>query len=104
MSVDLARHEWEEGYRRIQSQAGDRALYSLLIRHVDVVVAELRRRLGGRFTLAELAGEYQSAERWAQEAIARAETEEESGWPRWVATATDAAFYRYARGAQDYRP
>jgi hypothetical protein len=104
MSVDLARHQWEEGYRRIQSQSGDRALYSQLLRHVDVVLAELRGRLGGRFTLSELAVEYQSAERWAQEAIARAEAEAEPSWPRWVAAATDAAFYRYARGAQDYRP
>ena len=104
MSVDLARQEWEEGYRRIQSQAKDRALYSHLLRQVDVVLAELRRRLGGRFTLSDLAGEYQGAEQWAHEAIARAETGEEPGWPRWVSTATDAAFHRYARGAQDYRP
>jgi hypothetical protein len=104
MSVDLARQQWEDGYRRIQGQASDRALHSHLLRQVDVVLAELRRRLGGRFTLAELADEYQGSERWAHEAIENSETGEEPTWARWVSTATDAAFHRYARGAQDYRP
>jgi hypothetical protein len=104
VSVDVARHQWEEGYRRIQSQSGNPALHARLLRQVDVVLAELRSRVGGRFTLSELAAEYQNADRWAQEAIADAEREDEPGWPPWVSTATDAAFHRYARGAQDYRP
>jgi hypothetical protein len=102
VAVDLARQQWEEGHRRIESASRDRAQYSRLLREVEVVLEELRRRLGGTFTLAELAAAYRDAERWAHEAVA--ESDAAPGWARWVSTATDAAFYRYARGAQDYRP
>ena len=102
MSVELARQHWEEGHRRLQGASGDRALQARLLRQVETVLEELRRRVGGTFTLSELAQEYREAERWAREAIA--ETEPPPGWAGWVSTATDAAFHRYARGAQDYRP
>jgi hypothetical protein len=103
MSVlELARQQWEEGYRRMQRESADRALQARLLRQVEIVLEELRRRVGGSYTLSELAHAYRDAERWAHEAIA--ETEPPPGWPRWVSTATDAAFHRYARGAQDYRP
>ena len=102
MAVELARQQWEEGHRRIQREADDRVLYARLLEQVELLLEELRGRVGGRYTLAELAGEYREAERWAHEVIAEAELP--AGWARWVSTATDAAFHRYARGAQDYRP
>ncbi len=102
MPVELARREWEDGYRRLEAAADDPRGYARLVDQVEAVTDELRRRVGGAFTLAELAEAYASAERWATEAIA-----ERDGRPGWIvsaSTATAAAFHTYARAAQDYRP
>ena len=101
-SVELARQHWAEGHRRLQAQAGRPDLYRRLLGEVETVTDELRRRVGGTFTLAELAEAYRGAERWAQEAVA--ERPAGPGWARRVTTAADAAFHLYARGARDYRP
>jgi len=100
--IDIARREWEDGRAALEAARDDRARYERLLVLVDVVVAELRRRIGQTFTLAELAREYVNADRWAREALADAEPPR--GWPREVALVTGAAFYAYARGAVDYRP
>jgi hypothetical protein len=101
-SVDLARQQWEEGYRRVEAQAAEPALYGRLLAQVETVTGEIRRRLGGPFTLAELADLYSRSERWWIDAIA--ESDGRPGWERSATTAADAAFHLYARGAQDYRP
>jgi hypothetical protein len=101
-SVELTRQHWREGYRRLQQHRDDRRLYRQLHAYVDAVTDELRLRVGSTFELAELDDCYRGAERWASDAIeARAE---DGRWPRWVATAVDAAFHLYARAARDYRP
>ena len=100
--IDIARREWEEGYAALEAARDDRARYERLLWLVDVVLAELRRRVGQTFTLAELARAYADADHWAREAVADAEPPR--GWPRELALVTGAAFYSYARGAIDYRP
>ncbi|MDQ2909549.1 MAG: hypothetical protein M3R39_00760 [Actinomycetota bacterium] len=100
--LETTRHEWQEGHRRIQATAGDRARYARLLHEVDVVLEELRRRVGQTFTLDELAAAYAEADRWAQEALA--ERDPGPGWPTRLATVQDAAFHLYSRGAVDYRP
>jgi hypothetical protein len=104
VSVDLesARRDWEDGYRRLREQGGDRARADRLHDQVAAVTAELRKRVGGVFTTAELAAAYAGAERWARDAVA--ERGSATGWSRDVTTATDAAFHLYARGAVDYEP
>ena len=102
MSVDLTRQHWQEGHRRLEQQRDDPKLYRQLLGYVDVVHAELRRRVGLTFTLAELASCYRGAEAWARDAIEESVTA--PGWPRWVATVVDAAFHQYARRARDYGP
>ena len=63
---------------------------------------ELRRRVGGTFTLAELAAAYADAERWVRAVVAdRAPV---PSWPRFLSVVQDAAFHLYARGAIDYEP
>ena len=103
MSVDLVRQHWVEGHRRLlEAKSAGADVYARLLGQVEIVNAELSRRIGRSFTLAELAREYGAADRWAREAI-----QERDGAPGWVATtvtATDAAFYLYARGARDYSP
>ena len=51
-AVELARQEWEEGFRRLQSTVDDRPLYGRVWRQVEVVIEELRRRVGATYTLA----------------------------------------------------
>ena len=102
MDVELARHQWEDGSRRIEALRSDRARYSALLAQVDVVLGELRKRVGQTFTLDELAGHYDGADDWAREAIDLAEPEAPP--PGEVPAVTGAAFHQYARGAADYAP
>ena len=100
--LDSARREWEDGYRRLLDQAGDAAGRERLLAQVDVVVAELRRRVGGVFTLRELAAAYDRAEEWSRAVVS--EQAPAPGWPRTLSLVEAAAFHLYARGAQDYQP
>ncbi len=101
-AVESSRREWEESVARLEGEAGDRARYVRLLEQVDLVIAELRKRVGQTFTLAELVAAYDDADRWAREALAEAEVPRD--WPRTLATVTGAAFHQYARGAVDFRP
>ena len=101
-SVKAARREWEAGYRRFLQEASDPASADLLHRQVDAVADELRRRVGGTFTLTELASAYDEAERWVLEVVG--ERAPSRGWARTATLAADAAVYAYSRGAQDYEP
>jgi hypothetical protein len=100
--LETTRHEWQEGYRRLQSAADDPAGYARLLGEVDIVLEELRRRVGQTFTLDELAAAYGEADRWGREALV--ERGAGPGWPTRLATVQDAAFHLYSRGAVDYRP
>lgn len=100
--VASARREWEEGHRRLLDEARASEQPERLLAQVDVVVAELRRRVGGTFTTRELAAVYAGAERWSRDAVA--EHAPAPGWPRTLSLVEAAAFHVYARGAQDYGP
>lgn len=63
------------------------------------VAAELRRRLGGAFTVQELVDLYGSGTGWVLELAARIAPEHPDAWDPRVA---DAAFLRYLRHAQDW--
>ena len=102
VSVEVARQQWEEGYRRLEAEAADARRPAQLLGQVEVLTQELRRRVGAGFTLAELAEHYPGADRWAAEVVQ--ERAPSLGWARSVATAADAAFHLYSRGARDYRP
>jgi hypothetical protein len=100
--VQSAREEWQEGHARLFDQARDAAMRERLLAQVDAVTEELRRRVGGTFTLAELSREYAGAERWSREVVAaRAPA---PGWPGTLSLVEAAAFHLYARGAVDYEP
>jgi hypothetical protein len=99
--LESTRQEWKEGHRRLQAAADDRLRYDRLLAEVDIVLEQLRRRVGQTFTLAELAAAYGDADRWVQEGLAE---EAAPGWPGRAATVQDAAFHLYSRGAVDYRP
>lgn len=65
------------------------------------MTAELRKRLGTTFTLAELVEVYAGVEDWARATLAERGA---PGWPRDLTLVADEAFPLYARGATDYRP
>jgi hypothetical protein len=100
--VASARREWEEGSRRLEQEARDRATAERLLVQVEAVTDELRRRVGGTYTVAELAYAYAEAESWSREAVA--ERAPVPGWPRTLSIVEAAAFHQYARGAVDYEP
>ena len=103
MSADLAsaRLEWEHAYRDLEETARDPALADRVRVQLDALLAELRRRVGGTFTMGELADEYAGADRWAQDVLAEQGV---PGWPRTLTLVEGAAFHLYARGAVDYLP
>jgi hypothetical protein len=102
MDVELARHQWEDGSRRIESSRNDRGRYGQLLAEVELVVGELRKRVGQTFTLGELADAYDGADDWARNAVDLADPDAPP--PADIPAVAGAAFHQYARGATDYRP
>ena len=102
MDVELARQQWDDGRRRVERAQPGSQESARLGAQVDLVVGELRRRLGQSFTLAELADVYVDAVEWARDALYDALPE--GAPPPDTSVVTDAAFQQYARGAVDYRP
>ena len=103
MSADLeiARLEWEHAYRDLEDVARDPAREERVRAQLEVIFAELRRRVGGNFTLRELADEYARADRWSRDVLAEQAVPD---WPRTQTLVEGAAFHLYARGAVDFRP
>ena len=102
VDVELARQQWADGHRRLDEVRADRGRHERLLAQVEVVHAELRRRVGQTFTLGELAAVYESADDWAREAVLDADPEPDAAHE--VSIVGDAAFHVYARGATDYAP
>jgi hypothetical protein len=100
--VESARREWEDAYRRLHEEARDPAKADALNLQLDAVSEELKKRVGGAYTLGELASEYRHAERWAREVVAAKGAT--SGWPGTLSIVEGAAFLLYSRGAVDYEP
>lgn len=104
VSADLesARIEWERAHHDLGEIVGDDpAREHRTHAQVDAIAAELRRRLGGNFTLRELADVYATADTWARTVLAELGS---PGWPETLALVEGAAFHVYARGAVDYTP
>jgi hypothetical protein len=102
MDVELARQQWDDGRRRVERFQPGSPDQRRATSDIDLVVGELRRRVGQTFTLEQLAVVYDGASEWARELLYDARPE--GGGPPDTATVTDAAFGAYARGALDYRP
>ena len=102
VTAELARQEWAQGYRRLESEREDPGLYRRQLAQLEAITIELRRRIGSVFTLAELADAYAASDPWVADILA--ELPLELRYPAGVSMATDAAFHLYARGARDYAP
>lgn len=102
VEIESARREWDDGRRRLLETADDGRERERLLAQVDVVTEELRRRIGGTFTLAELTRAYAGADAWSREIVSQRAPA--PGWPRTLALVEATAFHLYARGAIDYQP
>ena len=98
------RQQWDEGLRRLETVGAETARGRHLWLLVEAVLAELRRRVGQTFTLAELAHAYEGSEDWIRDVVVRSAPPKSRAGIRDVALVQDAAFAHYARGASDYRP
>jgi hypothetical protein len=98
VSFENAIYQWQQGERRLRAAPAERA--QLLERVVNALVAELRRRLGGRFSSAELVDLYEGGTSWCLQVAMRVAPEDPWAWEAGVVV--DAAFARYLREAADY--
>ena len=98
MSFETAIYQWQQGERRLQAAPAERGA---VLEHVtDALVAELRRRLGGRFATQELVELYDGGTMWCMQVAMKLAPEEPWAWEAGVVV--DAAFARYLREAADY--
>ncbi|HUF00796.1 MAG TPA: hypothetical protein VMN35_00085 [Gaiellaceae bacterium] len=100
--VESARREWEDAHRRLDEALRDPVRSDALEAQLDVLVRELRKRVGGRFTLGELADEYRRAETWVRDVVG--EHAPAPGWARMLTMVEGAAFHVVSLGALDYEP
>jgi hypothetical protein len=98
MSFESALAQWQEGLRRLADAPEDEQ--RMLERVTQAIEADLRRRLGGRFTAQELAELYDEGTDWAIDMAVAVAPEDPYAWD--VRTVADAAFGRYLRQATDY--
>ncbi len=90
---------WQEGVERLES--ADPAERPVLDRVVNAIVLELRRRLGGSFTTAELASLYdEQGTDWCFDLATRIAPTTPAAWD--MTTIAGAAFARYVRQASDF--
>jgi hypothetical protein len=102
VDAEVARQEWETGNRRLDATRRDPSRHALLLAQTELVIRELRRRVGQTFTLAELVAAYVEADAWVPRVLD--DDDPETPVATEPGTVADAAFYAYARGAADYRP
>jgi hypothetical protein len=93
-ALENALYQWREGERRV-AEAPELVRLDL-DRAADVVVDELRKRLGSSFVLDELSDLYGADTDWATDLAGR------WGAGTDAALVVDAAFARYAREASNY--
>lgn len=101
-AVELARQQWADGKRRLDDTRANAQRYRRLHTQVEAIFEQLRRRIGGIYTLEELATVYRDADAWLRRELADAAPGTE--WSPDATIAADAAFHLYARGARDYEP
>jgi hypothetical protein len=99
VSFEAANVLWQDGLRRLRET--DLSERPTLERVVDELVFELRRRLGGSFTAAELAELYErEGTDWAFQTAVRVAPTTPAAWD--MATVLNAAYAVYVRNASDY--
>jgi hypothetical protein len=96
--IQTAMHQWREGQRRVDDALPDERL--ALERVTERILAELRRRLGGPFSIDELVELYNQGTGWCTDIAYSVAPGAPWAWD--ARTTADAAFGRYVRDATDY--
>jgi hypothetical protein len=95
VSYESALEQWLAGLRRLDEAYPEQQ--PTLERVTREIQNELRRRLGGQFTLDELAELYDEGTGWATDLAVETAPEEPFAWDARIVA--DAAFGRYMRAA-----
>jgi hypothetical protein len=95
---ETAIEQWRSGERRLRDAPAHESMALEVV--TDRVVAELRRRLGGPFTVDELVDLYDQGTSWTLDLAYAAAPGAPWAWDQ--RTIADAAFGRYLREATDY--
>ena len=98
MSFENAIYQWQQGERRLRAAPAERVPLQESV--TDALVAELRRRLGGRFSSEELVELYERSTAWCLQVAMKVAPVDPWAWEAGVVV--DAAFGRYLREAADY--
>ncbi|HEY2215986.1 MAG TPA: hypothetical protein VGH21_00725 [Solirubrobacteraceae bacterium] len=98
MSFENANYQWQQGERRLRAASPERRPQAELV--TETLVAELRRRLGGRFSAEELVGLYEEGTAWCLQVAMKVAPASPWAWDAGIVV--DAAFARYLREAADY--
>ena len=97
-SWEQVQQQWREGERRLAAAPPDQAV--AMYRVTDAIQAELRRRLGGAFTVDELVDLYDRGTDWCLDLAYQIAPG--APWACDARTTADAAFARYVNTARDY--
>jgi hypothetical protein len=97
-SYENAIYQWRQGERRLRRASPERGAQLELV--TAALVAELRRRLGGRFSAEELVELYEQGTGWCLQVAMRTAPDDPWAWE--AAVVVDAAFGRYLHEAIDY--
>ena len=97
VGFETAIQQWRQGELYLDDALPEHV--AAIQRVEDAIVAELRRRLGGTFTVDELVALYEDGTSWCLDLAGRIAPR--APWS-WDARIADAAFARYVRGAADY--
>jgi hypothetical protein len=98
VSFETANYQWQQGERRLRAEPLERR--PRMERVTEALVAELRRRLGGRFSSEELVALYDGGTPWCLQVAMKVAPDDPFAWEAGVVV--DAAFSRYLREATDY--
>lgn len=98
MPFENANYQWQQGERRLRAESPERHPQAELV--TETLVAELRRRLGGRFSAEELVGLYEDGTAWCLQVAMKVAPDSPWAWDAGIVV--DAAFARYLREAADY--
>lgn len=96
-SLENARFQWEEGWRRLREYQDSPAARRAGDRVVEAVREQLRRRLGSSFDAEELAAAYGGSHSWVDDLA----YEHGEGLVD-AQAAVDAAFWEHLRLARDF--
>jgi hypothetical protein len=103
-SLTNARQQWAEGKRQLDAAGEETARSRHLGILVDAVTAELPKRVGPTFTLAQLADVYEQSDDWVRDVVLAAMPPRSRAGIKDTVLVQDAAFALYQQSASDYRP